>query len=52
MDDKIEGLQKSAFEIHAALKRHYESWQLLEMLAKHQGYTIDTKTAELKPLKQ
>ena len=48
--DRASDIARSAKHIHEQLKGYYEAWEELEVLANGIGKTIDTKTAELKPL--
>ncbi|WP_161598185.1 hypothetical protein [Maribacter flavus] len=43
-------IQHTAMQVHESLRRYYEAWQELEALANKEGMTLDTKTAQLKPL--
>lgn len=43
-------IEQSAKYIHDQLKTYYNAWMELEALANKEGMTLDTKTAQLKPL--
>ena len=45
---KLESIQANAKLVHSALRNYYNAWEDLEQLANNEGYTLDTKTAELK----
>lgn len=46
----LDGIQENARTIHNALRNYYQAWEELEAMANDRGYTLDTKTAELKKL--
>ena len=45
----LEVIQENARVVHNSLRNYYEAWEELETIANSHGYTLDTKTAELKP---